>query len=315
MKDWSQLRVLVTGGTGFLGHHLVLALKNAGVRELAVVGSRDYDLTQQDQVQKMFATFKPEVVFHLAGLVGGILANQQRPADFFYQNLMMGTLVMHQASQMGVKKFLAAGAGCGYPETAPMPLREADLWSGFPQKESAPYSLAKRLLPIQAQAYHQQYGFNAVTCIPGNIYGEHDCFELQRSHVIPALVRKFVEAARNRAEAVEVWGDGSPTRDFVYAGDVARGMIRALEVCDKPEVINLSAGKETSIRTVCELLQKITDFRGQIRWNTDRPSGQSRRLFDVSLAKSRLGFEATTSLETGLRKTAEWFANSGEART
>lgn len=307
MNFWSTQRVLVTGGTGFLGRHLVKALHSQSVKKVVAVGSKDYDLTHEDQVQKMFKEAKPDVVFHLAGLVGGILANKQRPADFFYRNLMMGTLVMHHACREGAAKFVGAGAGCGYPEFAPMPLKESDLWSGMPQRESAPYSLAKRLLSIQAEAYNKQFNFTSIICIPGNIYGEFDNFNLNDSHVIPALVRKFVEATRNGRPTVEVWGSGTPTRDYIYAGDAALGMLRAAEVYSGSQVVNLSSGREASIREVCGILQRLTQFKGEVVWNTERPSGQQRRYFDISKAQAELGFAAPTSLEDGLQRTVTWF--------
>ncbi len=312
MSYWTNHKVLVTGGTGFLGHHLVAALNNFQPKEVIALGSRDYDLTNEEQVKKMFKEHKPDIVFHLAGLVGGILANKQRPADFFYKNLMMGTLVIHHASQNGVKRMIAAGAGCGYPENAPMPLKESDLWSGFPQKESAPYSLAKRMLSIQSVAYYQQHNFESLICIPGNIYGEYDNFNLNDSHVIPALVRKFVEAVQENKPTVEVWSDGSATRDFIYAGDAAAGMIMAAEVGAPTEVINLSSGTETSIREACETLKKITGFKGQIKWDSDKPGGQKRRTFDISKAQNLLDFAAKTNLEEGLKRTCEWFERNNK---
>jgi GDP-L-fucose synthase len=312
MGFWSKQRVLVTGGTGFLGQHLVAALKATSPAKLSYVGSRDFDLTESSAVVDMFKEHQPTVVFHLAGLVGGILANKLRPADFFYKNLMMGTLVFHEAWRTGVSSYIMAGAGCGYPENAPMPLREADLWSGFPQKESSPYSLAKRLLSIQSAAYQSQHRFNSVVCIPGNIYGEYDNFNLQDSHVIPGLVRKFIEAKNAKSKQVEVWGSGTPTRDFVYAGDVAKGMVRAAELCGSigSDVINLSSGTETSVRQVCELLKQITGFQGEIYWDSSKPSGQARRHFNVEKAKEILGFTAETPLADGLEKTVRWFVDN-----
>jgi GDP-L-fucose synthase len=257
------------------------------------------------------------IVIHLAGLVGGIGANKARPADFFYHNIMMGVLVMHHAWKAGVQKYIAAGAGCGYPEHAPMPLKEESFWQGFPQQESAPYSLAKRLLHVQAIAYWRQYGFPAIITIPGNIYGPYDNFDLENAHVIPALVRKFVEATQGTKETgrthqpVTIWGTGKPTRDFVYAGDVAEGMLRAAEVWEQPELVNLSSGREHSIREVVETLADITKFNGEIRWDTDRPDGQVRRLFDMTKAQHALGFEARTSLREGLQRTVEWYRAHG----
>ena len=317
MNYWSEKRVLVTGGTGFLGRHLVDALRSAEPKKVIALGSSDYDLTKEGQVEKMFKDTTPDVIFHLAGLVGGILANKERPADFLFQNLMMGTLVLHHAHKAGVGKFICAGAGCGYPEFAPMPLKESDLWSGWPQSESAPYSLAKRMLTVQSAAYHKQFGMNAIVCIPGNIYGEFDNFRLSESHVVPALVRKFVEAVRNNQTEVEVWGSGKPTRDYVYAGDVALGMLKAAERYSGCEVLNLSSGIETSVVDLCQELRKITGFKGTIRWNAQRPDGQQRRAFDVSKAKRDLGFTAPTALAMGLKRTVDWYLaneNSSDLR-
>lgn len=334
MSYWTDKRVVVTGGAGFLGRHVVEKLRDAGCPHIFVVRSRDYDLTKEESVARLFSDLEAgkhgwpaavgprpvDVVIHLAGLVGGIGANKARPADFFYQNLMMGVLTLHYAWKAGARKFVAAGAGCGYPEHAPMPLKEESFWDGFPQPESAPYSLAKRLLHIQSIAYWQQYHFPAIITIPGNIYGPYDNFDLQQAHVIPALVRKFVEATDRPSSgepqpAVVVWGTGRPTRDFVYAGDVAAGLLRAAEIYDQPALVNLSSGTETSIREVVEILADITGFTGQIVWDTDRPEGQARRVFDVSKARRELGFECRTSLREGLTQTVQWYrTHRSEAR-
>jgi GDP-L-fucose synthase len=308
MSWWSERRVLVTGGGGFLGSHVVEALEQAGCRDIVVVRSRQYDLTRETDVERLFSEVEVDVVLHLAGLVGGIGSNKQRPADFFFQNIMMGVLTLEHARRAGVEKLVAAGAGCGYPEHAPLPLSEDDFWSGFPQQESAPYSLAKRMLHVQSLAVWRQYRFPAIVTIPGNIYGPYDNFDLEHAHVVPALVRKFVEATAGEEHGtVEVWGSGRPTRDYVYAGDVARGMLRAAEVYDEPQLVNLSTGRETSVREVVEVLGEITGFRGEIVWDASRPDGQSRRRFDVSKAARELGFECTTSLRDGLRRTVEWY--------
>jgi len=311
---WSGKKVLVTGGGGFLGSHVVNQLREKGA-DIFVVRSREYDLTHEADVVRLFREHPAEIVMHLAGYVGGIGANKTFPADFFYRNLMMGALVLHNAWKSGAKKVVAAGAGCGYPEFAPQPIKESDYWNGYPQDDSAPYSLAKRMLHVQSMAYWRQHKFPIVVTIPGNIYGEYDNFDLAAAHVIPALVRKFVEATDDGHTSLPVWGSGKPTRDFVYAGDVAEGMIRAAEKFDDPVLMNLSAGRDHSIREVVDLLTDISGFKGKIAWQTDKPEGQSSRLFDMSVAEKRLGFKADTSLRDGLKKTFDWYrANRAQAR-
>jgi GDP-L-fucose synthase len=285
----------------------VQALREKDCAEVFVVRSCDYDLTREENVTRLFEDTHPDLVIHLAGLVGGILANKERPAEFFYHNLTMGTLVFHYAWKYGVEKLLAAAAGCGYPEHAPMPLKEESFWDGFPQWESAPYSLAKRMLHIQSIAYQRQYGFVSIVAIPGNLYGPYDNFNLQDAHVIPALVRKFVEATDRGDDEVVVWGTGKPTRDFVYAGDVAKFMLKALEVYDHSTLANISSGVESSIRQVTEILAEVTGFEGEVMWDTSRPDGQVRRVFDMTRAKEELAFEPETTLREGLQRTVEWY--------
>src|ERR1035437_2719064 len=307
MSYWENKRVVLTGGRGFLGSHVREALAASGCPHVFVVRSDEYDLTKEAGVCRLFADLEAgkgrwparfdgrsnpvDVVIHLAGLVGGIGANKARPADFFYRNLMMGTLVLHYSWLAGAEKLIAAGAGCGYPEHAPIPLKETSFWNGLPQAESAPYSLAKRLLHIQARAYWEQYRFAAIIGIPGNIYGPYDNFDLENAHVVPALVRKFVKGGD-----VVVWGSGRPTRDFVYAGDVARGLLQAVEVYDRDELVNLSSGREHSVREVVDTLVELTHFGGTLTWDATRPDGQLRRLFAVSKAQNDLGFCPTTGL-------------------
>lgn len=313
--DLRQQTVLLTGGTGFIGSHMATGLRDLGVKELYVVRRGDYDLTRPADVQRLFREHPADIVIHLAGLVGGILANKLRPADFCYQNLMMGTLVFHEAWRSGAKKFLAAGAGCGYPLHAPSPLREQDFWVGLPQKESAPYSLAKRLLTVQSSAYWQQHGFTSIVAVPGNVYGPADNFHLQDAHVIPALVRKFVEAVDAGTPEVEVWGTGRAARDFVYVEDIVSGIVRAIERLRGSHVINLSSGHETPVRTVVEHLQRISGFQGAIRWDTSRPDGQLHRRLDTTKARELLGWTTRTDLEEGLSRTVTWYrAHQAEAR-
>ena len=306
MSYWLDKRVVVTGGAGFIGSQVVEALIAEGCQAV-VVRSRDYDLTREEEVVRLYRETQPEVVFHLAGLVGGILANRERPAEFFYQNLTMGTFLLHHAQRFGVGKFVAAGAGCGYPQGAPMPLKEASFWDGLPQPESAPYSLAKRLLHVQSEAYFHQYGFNSIICVPGNVYGPNDNFDLRASHVVPALVRKFVDAVDTGQDRVIVWGSGRSTRDFVYVGDVAQGMLLAAQIYPGEELVNISSGIETTIRELAETLAETTGFRGEIVWDDSRPEGQPRRCFDVTKAKRELGFQAQINLRQGLEQTVAWY--------
>lgn len=307
MSYWRRKRVVVTGGAGLLGRHVVRALGERGCPEPFVVRSRDYDLTEEDAVVRLLETKRPEVVFHLAGSVGGIRAVQERPADFFYDNLAMGTFLLHHAQRLGVGRLVAAGPGCGYPEGAPLPLREDSLWDGPPQAETAPYALAKRLLHIQSQAYYEQYGFVSIIAIPGNLYGPHDKFDPAEATVVPALIAKFVRAGEAQEESVHVWGSGSATRDFAYAGDVALGMLAAAERYDRAEVVNLSSGEETSIRELAEILSEVTGFKGRVVWEAGQPEGQRRRRFDISKARRDLAFAPRVALREGLRRTVEWY--------
>ena len=307
MSYWTGKRVIVTGGAGFLGRHVVEKLRRTDCADIFVVRSRDYDLRDEGQVAGLFSEHRADVVIHLAGYVGGIGANQSHPADFFYQNIMIGVLTMHYAWKSGAEKFVAAGAGCGYPEHAPLPLKEECFWDGFPQTESAPYSLAKRMLHVQSIAYWRQHGFPAVVTIPGNIYGPYDNFDLEQAHVVPALVRKFVTAVDEGQREVVVWGSGKPLRDFVFAGDVAEGMLRAGEVYESAELVNLSAGTATAIRELVETLARITGFTGQIVWDASRPDGQAERRMDVSKANRDLSWSARTPLRAGLEATVNWY--------
>jgi GDP-L-fucose synthase len=323
---WKRRRVLVTGGGGFLGTHVLEKLRDRGCADVFVVRKSEYDLTEEGSVIKLFSDLSAgvhgwprstkhsqspvDVVIHLAGLVGGIGANKARPAEFCYQNLLMGAFVTHYAWKFGAEKVVAAGAGCGYPEHAPIPLREDVLWAGFPQQESAPYSLAKRMLHMLSIAYWQQYRFRVVVGIPGNIYGPYDNFDLEAAHVVPALVRKFVEAGELGLPTVTVWGSGKPCRDFVYAGDAAEGLLRAGETYDRSELVNLSSGAPKSIFEVVKYLTDICGFRGEVKWDASRPDGQQVRHFDVSKANRDLGWVASTDLRVGLRRTVEWYQSN-----
>ena len=310
---WQDKRVTVTGGGGFLGSFIVEKLRARGAKEIFVPRSRDYDLVQPDQISRMLDAAKPDVIIHAAALAGGIGVNRARPADFFYTNLMMGAPLMHQAWERGVKKFVALGTICSYPKFAPIPFREEDLWDGYPEETNAPYGLAKKMLLVQAQAYRQQYGLNAIFLLPVNLYGPRDNFDLETSHVIPALIHKFIEAQEQKAKQVELWGDGSPTREFLYVEDAAEGVVLAAERYDGNEPVNLGSGHEISIKDLAEMIARLTGYEGSFHWNIDKPNGQPRRLLDVSRAEEFFGFRARTDFEEGLRKTIAWYRQHGKS--
>lgn len=304
---WANRRVCVTGGAGFLGSFVQKTLKERGATEIFIPHIEDYDLTQIEDIRRMLADSKPDVIIHLAALAGGIGANRARPAEFFYKNLMMGVPLMHEAWEFGVGKFVAIGTICAYPKFTPLPFREENLWDGYPEETNAPYGLAKKMLLVQAQAYRDQYGFNAIYLLPVNLYGPRDNFNLETSHVIPALVRKMIEAQQRGDAQVTLWGDGSPTREFFYAGDAALGIAMAAERYNSSEPVNLGSGMEISIKDLAELIAKLTNFAGELVWDTSKPNGQPRRALDVNRAKEHFGFEAAMHFEEGLRRTIEWF--------
>ena len=310
---WSNKRVIVTGGAGFLGSFIIEKLKEKGAAEIFIPLIEHYDLVEKPDIQRMYedaALGKPSletVVIHLAALAGGIGANRARPADFFYINLMMGVQLMHEAWKRGVSKFVAIGTVCAYPKFTPLPFREESLWDGYPEETNAPYGLAKKMLLVQAQAYREQYGFNAVYLLPVNLYGPRDNFNLESSHVIPALIRKCLEAKERNDEQVVLWGDGSPTREFLYAGDAAEGIMLAAERYNGSEPVNLGSGIEISIKNLAELVARGTGFGGQILWDTSKPNGQPRRALDTSRAEKYFGFKANVSFEEGLRQTIAWY--------
>jgi len=302
-----EKKILVTGATGFLGTNLVNHLHKSGYKNIIALSSKDYDLTEQQQVRKMFSENKPDIVIHLAAYVGGILANKMYPADFAYRNLIINTMVMHEASKSGVEKFVTCIGGCSYPAKAESPISESTLFEGYPQKESAPYSLAKGMSAVQANAYRQQYNLNAITLVPGNMYGPYDNFHPSYSHVIPGLIRRFYEAKINNLSEVVVWGSGKPTRDFVYVEDVADCIIKAMKTYNGSDLINISSGTETSIKELVETIAELMNYKGKIVWDTTKPDGQMRKIFDTRRMKEILGFECKTSLREGLRKTIGWF--------
>jgi len=304
---WSDKKVCVTGGDGFLGSFVQETLKERGATEVFIPLIDDYDLTERDNIQQMLSDAKPDIIIHLAALAGGIGANRARPAEFFYLNLMMGVPLMHEAWKFGVDKFVAIGTICAYPKFTPVPFKEENLWEGYPEETNAPYGLAKKMLLVQAQAYREQYDFNAIYLLPVNLYGPRDNFNLETSHVIPALIRKMIDAADRGEDEVVLWGDGSPTREFFYAGDAARGIVMAAERYQGSEPVNLGAGMEISIKDLANLIAELSGYNGQIAWDTSKPNGQPRRALDTTRAKEYFGFMAEMPFIDGIQKTIEWY--------
>lgn len=304
----AEKKVLLTGASGFVGSNFVPLLQKAGC-ELSTPTRRDYDLLEQAQVRKMFQDIQPEFVFHFAGLVGGIGANKSHPADFLYENLLMGTMMLHESFRAGVKKYIALMGGCSYPAHAPSPIKETELFNGMPQAESAPYSLAKAMSAIQAEAYRRQNHFNAIVLVPGNIYGPGDNFDLNNSHVIPALIRKFLEAKSASNPEVVAWGSGKPTRDFIYIADACEAIFIAAEKHDGSDIINISAGSTVSIKELTETVAELTGYKGKVVWDTSKPDGQLYKGFDVTRMKKILDYECRTSLREGIQKTIDWYAS------
>lgn len=302
---WKDKSVVVTGGAGFLGSFVVTKLRERGATSIFIPNSRAYDLRDLGAIRRMLEAARPDLVIHLAARVGGIGANRANPATFFYDNLMMGTQLLHESYRHGVKKFVAIGTVCAYPKFTPVPFKEEDLWNGYPEETNAPYGLAKKMLLVQSQAYRQQYGFNSIFLLPVNLYGPGDNFDPTSSHVIPALIRKCVEAKERGDEYIEVWGTGSATREFLYVEDAAEGIVLAAERYDGPEPVNLGSGMEISIRDLVHLIARLTGFEGEIRWDSSKPDGQPRRCLDTSRAELAFGFRARTCFEEGLRRTLQ----------
>jgi GDP-L-fucose synthase len=313
MTDLTSKRVAVTGGSGFLGRHVAAALAEQGSTVL-VPRKAQYDLTREADVERMYAELAPDIVIHLAAVVGGIGANRDSPGRFFFENVMLGALTMECARRIGVEKFVGIGTICAYPRLAPVPFLERDLWNGYPEETNAPYGIAKKMLLVQGQAYRQEYGFNAIHLLPVNLYGPHDNFDPKTSHVIPALIRKCVDAVEAGAPEVVCWGTGNATREFLFVEDCARAIVLATERYDDPEPVNIGAGFEIGIRDLAELIAEQTGFRGRLVFDRSKPDGQPRRMLDVSRAEKRFGFKATTDFRAGLRRTIDWYRAQGEAR-
>jgi GDP-L-fucose synthase len=304
---WAQKRVIVTGGAGFLGSFVVECLQERGCRNITVPRSREYDLRDRDAILRLYRWVRPHVVIHLAALVGGIGANRANPGRFFYDNAIMGIQLIEYGRQFGLEKFVTVGTVCAYPKLTPVPFKEDDLWAGYPEETNAPYGLAKKMLLVQGQAYRAQYGFNAIYLLPVNLYGPRENFDLETSHVIPALIRKCIEARDEGQPSIVLWGDGSPTREFLYAEDAARGIVLATEQYDGPEPVNLGSGEEIAIRDLALMIAAETGFRGDIVWDTTKPNGQPRRRLDVTRAGELFGFQASRPLREGIARTVAWF--------
>jgi GDP-L-fucose synthase len=308
-----QPRILVTGGSGFLGRHVLAALRQRGYQHVLAPTHAEFDLTHEANVEACLEKTRPDVVVHLAAVVGGIGANRARPGEFFYKNLIMGASLMEHARLRGVAKFVALGTICAYPKFTPVPFHEDDLWNGYPEETNAPYGLAKKMLLVQAQAYRQQFGLHAIYLLPVNLYGPGDNFDPRSSHVIPALIRKCVEAREAGADYVTVWGTGTPTREFLYVADCAEGIVAALERYDEPEPVNLGSGREISIADLAALIAQATRFRGAVHFDPSQPDGQPRRKLDTSRAREKFGWQATTDFRTGLAATVAWFESQRPA--
>jgi GDP-L-fucose synthase len=304
---WPSERIVVTGGAGFLGSFVLEELRRRGAREIFVPRSKDYDLVQMDAVRALYRDTQPTLVLHLAARVGGIGANRENPGKFFYENLMMGVQLIEVGRQVGLRKLVALGTICAYPKFCPVPFKEEDLWNGYPEETNAPYGLAKKMLLVQSESYRQQYGFNSVVLFPVNLYGPKDNFDLQSSHVIPALIRKCVEARERGEKKIVVWGTGAASREFLHARDAAEGIVAATERYEKSEAVNLGAGFEIKIRDLVPLIARLCRFEGELVWDTSKPDGQPRRMLDTSKALREFGWKARIGFEEGLRETVEWF--------
>ena len=300
-------RITVTGGKGFLGSHLLKKLKDCGCRHINIADRPEYDLTDIADIRRMYEEAKPQIVIHLAAKVGGIGFNQEKPAELFYDNLIMGTQLLHEAYLRNIEKFIALGTICAYPKFTPVPFKEEDIWNGYPEETNAPYGLAKKMMLVQSQAYRQQYDFNAIFLLPVNLYGPGDNFDPRSSHVIPALIKKCFDAMDNNSDTLEVWGTGEATREFFYVEDAAEAICMATDAYNKSEPVNIGAGFEISIKELTELIAKLTGFQGKITWDKSKPDGQPRRMLDTTKALKEFMFTAKTNLTEGLIKTIDWY--------
>jgi GDP-L-fucose synthase len=300
-------RVVVTGGAGFLGGYVTERLQKRGCKNILVPKIEDYDLVNIDDIIRMYEAMKPDIVIHLAAVVGGIGANRAHPGEFFYKNLMMGVQLIEQSRLRNIEKFVAIGTVCAYPKFTPVPFKEEDLWNGYPEETNAPYGLAKKMLLVQSQAYRAEYGFNSIFLLPVNLYGPGDNFDPASSHVIPALIKKCVDAVESGADYIDCWGTGSASREFIYVADAAEGILLATEHYNCPEPVNIGAGFEITIKALAEKIVELTGFTGEIRWDNSKPDGQPRRRLDVSKAKKYFGFEAKTPFDEGLKATIDWY--------
>ena len=313
---WRDKRVTVTGGAGFLGSFVVEKLREGGAADIFVPRKQDYDLVQREAVLEMLHDARPDLIIHLAASVGGIGANLVHQAEYFYENLMMGTQLLHESYVAGVSKFVGVGTICAYPKFAPIPFREEDLWNGYPEETNAPYGLAKKMMLVQSQVYRSQYGYNSIYLLPVNLYGPRDNFRPESSHVIPALIRKFVEAQERGDDYITAWGDGSPTREFLYVADAAEGIVLSAERYNDSDPVNLGSASEISIKNLTETIAHVIGFEGEVRWDTSKPNGQPRRKLDISRAEQLFGFLSHTAFESGLSATVEWYrSNGGIVRT
>jgi len=307
---FEKRRIVVTGGAGFLGRYVVDGLKRRGCKNILVPLIEEYDLVQMPDIKRMYDTMKPDIVIHLAAVVGGIGANREHPGKFFYDNLMMGVQLIEQSRLREIEKFVAIGTVCAYPKFTPVPFKEDDLWNGYPEETNAPYGLAKKMLLVQSQSYRAEYGFNSIFLLLVNLYGPGDNFNPQSSHVIPALIKKCVDAVKAGEDYIECWGSGNISREFIYTADAAEGILLATEFYNGSEPVNIGAGFEITIRELVEKIVRLTDFKGQIRWDDNKPDGQPRRCLDTSRAKKLFGFETKTDFDTGLKQTIEWYKKS-----